>query len=111
MRILVCGSRNYENAPFVHSVLRSYHDHKPTIIHGDARGADEMADHAALMLGYDSEKYAADWRKHGRAAGPIRNRQMLDTNPDVVIAFGTGRGTSDCVGEAERRGIAVMRYP
>jgi predicted polyphosphate/ATP-dependent NAD kinase len=111
MRILVCGSRNYTDAELIRGILNIYRDDSPTIVHGDCRGADSIADHAALMLGYDSERWAADWKKHGRAAGPIRNRQMLDSGVDLVLAFGVGRGTSDCVGEATRRNIPVVRHP
>jgi hypothetical protein len=60
------------------------------------------------------EKYPADWDKYGPAAGPIRNRQMLDTGVDLVIAFRVegvpSTGTDDCTAEAKRRGIEVREY-
>lgn len=56
-------------------------------------------------------EFPADWKLHGHAAGPIRNRQMLDEKPDLVIAFhedwANAKGTRDCVAEAGRRGIKV----
>lgn len=58
-------------------------------------------------LGFWVEDFPADWERNGRAAGPIRNRQMLDGKPDLVIAFPGGKGTADMVAEAKRRGIAV----
>jgi hypothetical protein len=111
VRILVCGSRAYTNAAKIRSVLAEieYRSQGPTIVHGAAIGADHLAAEAAFLLGYRTEAYPADWEKHGRAAGPIRNRQMLDTKPDLVIAFGHGKGTSDTVTEARHRGIPVRR--
>ena len=54
--------------------------------------------------------YAADWKAHGRAAGPIRNQRMIDGGkPDLVITFPGGRGTADMVRRAEKAGIEVTR--
>jgi hypothetical protein len=115
-KLLVCGSREWRDRNAVHLVLmcepnhQGWGDSPVTVIHGGARGADSFADQSARDLGYDVKVFPADWDKHGRAAGPIRNRQMLDEQPDLVVAFGQGRGTNDTVGEAERRGIPVRRF-
>lgn len=59
-------------------------------------------------------KIMAEWNRLGRRAGPIRNREMLDLQPDIVLAFhdnlGESRGTKDCAEEAIRRGIPVAVY-
>ncbi len=82
------------------------------LIHGDCRGADKLAASVALEFGFDVHPYPADWDKHGDAAGPIRNRQMLDLKPDLVIAFhanySKSKGTKDCVTEARKRKIPVQ---
>ena len=52
--------------------------------------------------------YPADWDKHGKAAGPIRNKQMIDEGkPDLVIAFPGGRGTAGAVRLAKFAGVTV----
>lgn len=111
LRILVCGSRRYDNDARIEEVLRQYAPvhagPRVALIHGNAAGADTRAGEIGYWLGFDVQPYQADWAKHGKAAGPIRNRQMLDTNPDLVIAFAGGVGTKDCVNEAKRRGIPV----
>jgi hypothetical protein len=109
LRILVCGSRYYTDFSRVHRVLAEYGQAQPVIIHGDAKGADSLAEAAAALLDFATERHVADWATHGKAAGPIRNRQMLDREPNLVIAFGDGKGTRDTVNEAGRRGIAVRR--
>lgn len=54
--------------------------------------------------------YPADWEKHGRAAGPIRNEKMLIVGtPDMVLAFPGGRGTADMIRKAEAAGLPVRR--
>ncbi|BAQ18361.1 hypothetical protein GL4_2928 [Methyloceanibacter caenitepidi] len=79
------------------------------MIHGNATGADALAGFWAIAVGVPILAFAADWNKHGRAAGPIRNKQMLDEGkPDLVIAFPGGRGTANMVRQARERGVEVV---
>jgi hypothetical protein len=52
--------------------------------------------------------FDADWTKHGKAAGPIRNQEMID-EADALAAFPGGRGTADCVRRAKAKGIPIFR--
>jgi hypothetical protein len=83
------------------------------IVHGGAPGADRMAGSLALKLGLCTPiVYPAQWKTHGKAAGPIRNRLMLDEEkPDLVIAFWDGEspGTKDMIEETERRHIELWK--
>ena len=47
------------------------------VLHGGARGADAAIGRAAHQLGWSSLVMPAQWERHGRAAGPIRNRELL----------------------------------
>jgi phage FluMu gp28-like protein len=117
VRVLVCGSRDWEDFRVIQNRLRDLADsigqrwlyEKQILMHGDAAGADTIAARAARMMGFDIEAYPANWKRHGRAAGPIRNRVMLDREPDVVLAFqrNGSRGTQDTINEARKRGIPV----
>ena len=110
MKVLVCGDRNWAREAPIRERLSTL-PKDAIIIEGGARGADTLARHAAEYLGLKVVEFPADWDRHGRAAGPIRNRQMLDEKPDLVIAFhpdlDSSRGTADTVREARRRGILV----
>lgn len=122
MRILVCGGREYGfddpvgKSNFVRMMLlKVLHwgrgQELPmdvTIIHGDATGADTLGGLAAQWFGWKCEVYPADWEKHGKAAGPIRNKQMLDEGkPDLVVAFPGGKGTANMVKQAREAGVEV----
>jgi alpha-beta hydrolase superfamily lysophospholipase len=80
-----------------------------TVIHGGAEGADRMAGVIAHELGLKVDVHYADWKTHGKAAGPIRNREMLEEEPDVVLAFPGPRsvGTRNCIAQARQRGLLV----
>ena len=114
MKVLVCGGRDYDKAQvwnaLEHIVQSEICPWPPTcLIHGAARGADEGAAEWAKSEGIKSIAYPANWRKHGKAAGPMRNQKMIDeAKPDAVVAFPGGRGTADMVRRAYSAGIPVV---
>lgn len=109
-RVLVCGSRSWTNGALIERVLRAYGP--AVIVHGAARGADRLADSVARTLGWPVEPHPADWRRHGRNAGPKRNLAMLDTRPALVVGFttrpGGTPGTRHTLTNARRRGIPTV---
>lgn len=83
------------------------------LIHGDCDiGADQCAERWYVCVGkfLDVSRtfYPADWRRLGKAAGPIRNQTMADRRPDLVIAFPGGRGTADMTMRARASGLRVI---
>lgn len=78
-RILICGDRNWTNYDVILKSLSDEHQRESVevVIQGEATGADVMGKQAAIQLGIPVLSFPADWRKHGRSAGPIRNRQQL----------------------------------
>ena len=108
-RILVCGGRDFDDFEVVYVALAPFiRSGVTTIIHGGARGADDLAGQFAALWSLAVEVYPADWDTHGRAAGPIRNKQMLEEGkPDLVIAFPGGKGTANMIGQAKEAGIPV----
>lgn len=106
--MLVCGSRGWKDAEAIEERLAELPP-ASTIMHGRALGADYLADRAARVLGHAVEQFPADWETHGRRAGIVRNLQMLDQRPELVLAFwdGSSPGTAHTIEEARRRGIPV----
>ena len=78
------------------------------VVHGGADGDRYVA---RKLLEMDPERrqveVPADWDRHGRAAGPIRNAEMIARSPAAVIAFRGGRGTADTVRRANAADVPV----
>lgn len=116
MKIVVTGDRNWEDRVTVETAMRllmPVHDREGiTIIAGGARGLDTIAAEIAESYGYAVEIHEANWDLYGKAAGPIRNQEMLDKDPEFVLAFHDqlekSKGTRNCVKEAEKREIPVI---
>lgn len=116
-RVLVCGGREYDDKERVGRVLDAVLAGAQSagkdlvIIHGNARGADLLADQYAREKSLRVIPFPADWDTHGKRAGFIRNKQMLDEgNPHAVIAFPGGIGTRMMVGLAKRYNIPTKEY-
>jgi YspA, cpYpsA-related SLOG family len=108
MRVLVCGGRDFTDQALLEARLAGILG-VAVIIEGGALGADRLAREFGQQRGITVETFPADWQKHGRAAGPIRNKRMLeDGKPDLVVAFPGGRGTANMVGQARAAGVRVI---
>jgi hypothetical protein len=119
MRILVTGSRAWENEGLVHLALGqlafagSHANSEVVIVHGDCpTGADAMAKAWAIQNNITQEAHPANWAKYGRSAGPIRNKKMVKLGADVCVAFplGQSRGTRHCMAKALEANIRVLNY-
>lgn len=113
MRLLVCGGTRFTDRKKLWAFLDWAHGFVgiDELVHGDAPGADTMADEwGKARLGPDKvQAFPADWSR-GRRAGPERNSQMLRVaRPDWVIAAPGANGTEDMVAKAEARGVPVTR--
>lgn len=110
-KVIVCGGRDFVDWDWLNEVLNAMHAiHSFThIIHGDAYGADTLAENWAIDHGVQDVACPANWKQWPVAAGPIRNQAMLDLGADAVIAFPGGKGTADMVSRARRRGVPVIK--
>lgn len=117
MRVLVCGSRTFDDSHLLNCVLDGLHADladwhgSMTVVQGGARGADRLAKTWANLTGsVGQEEFPADWDGLGKRAGYVRNVEMLDSGVDLVIAFldrEMTKGTGHTVTEAKRRGLPV----
>lgn len=109
--LLVCGGRDYQDFPRLYRDLCRLQEATgfSVLVHGAAPGADRMSGRWAGGRVVETRAHPADWDRHGRAAGPIRNQEMLDTeHPDAVVAFPGGPGTADMRRRSVARGLFVL---
>ncbi len=109
-RVIIAGSRFFNNYNFLKRKCEKILENKKkvTILSGGCRGTDKLGEDFAKEKGYDLEVYLAEWNIHGKAAGPIRNTEMVD-KADALIAFvGKGSvGTKDVIKKAKNKGLLI----
>lgn len=109
MRIVVTGGRDYRNWETVRRVLDGI---QPDSVYvGDATGLDAMAAEWCDSRCVSHQIFVANWDKFGKLAGPIRNEEMLRKagRDAIVIAFPGGKGTANCVREAMKLNMTVLK--
>jgi hypothetical protein len=108
MKLLVCGGRDFAGQTELWAALDALSPKE--VCQGGARGADELAGLWAAERGVPCSVFKADWETHGKAAGPIRNAEMLKAfKPTLVLATPGGRGTDDMVRRSRKAGVPVLR--
>lgn len=115
-KYLFTGSRDWVDENPLLTLLSLWDPLNTIIIHGKAPGLDMLIDSLARPRGFEIRSYPANWNRYRRAAGPIRNQEILDKEhkpPDDVIhqcfAFPlqASKGTWDMVKRAEQAKIIV----
>lgn len=124
MRVIFTGSRNwtgFEAERRAGEVLTSLEafvgiigQAPMVIVHGDnPEGLDAIVDRWAVRRGYEPERHPAKWDVFGKAAGPIRNQEMVDLGADMCLGFPLpgSKGTVDCMNRARLAGILTIVVP
>lgn len=109
MKYAIIGSRTITDSSKIFEILDSYSITE--IISGGAAGADAVANEYAIAKNLPKVIFFPDWEKYGRAAGPIRNKSIVDAS-DVVIAFwdGKSKGTLHSINYAKKTGKKVETW-
>jgi len=117
IRLLICGDREWKKKDRIRrELLLLGISNIEVVIHGAARGADSLGAEVAEELGINKRRikpFPAKWEEQGKAAGVIRNSQMLkEGRPTYVLAFHShlktqSKGTADMVRKAKAVGIEV----
>lgn len=112
-RVLLTASRSWTDFHSIWSLLDLIHAEHPDMVlrHGAARGGDWIAEMWAHARRVTSSSYPARWDRYGRAAGIIRNGEMVQAGADECLAFirDRSRGATDCADKAEAAGIPTTR--
>lgn len=114
MNLCVNGSRTFSDERLLYAVLTDYvslvesKGSLVTILSGGCRGADLLAEQFAKEVYIPIRRFNAEWDLYGKAAGPIRNKKMID-HAHGLISFwdGQSRGTKHTIDYARKKGIPV----
>ena len=86
MKLIIAGSRTFTDYQLLCHTLAPERHRLTEVIHGGARGADQLGFRWAVRHHVRSRCFAADWERFGKAAGVRRNHQMAQAG-DLLVAF------------------------
>lgn len=107
MKVAVIGSRGFNDYELVKTTLSPINI--TLLVSGGAKGADSLGERYANENNIETLIFKPDWKKHGPAAGPLRNTDIVN-NADTIIAFwdGESKGTKDSITKAEKLGKNII---
>jgi len=108
MKLIIAGGRNYFFTDTDVSALNQIQN-ITEVVCGMAKGADDEGRWWANRCDIPVKCFPSDWTNHGRAAGPIRNREMAEY-ADAVVLFPGGSGTANMFNEAKRRSLKIFDW-
>lgn len=117
-RVLITGSRDWENQFLIHNTLTNLYWMLPNgqdviLVTGKCeRGADAMCEATARHLGWQIEEHPAKWDVLGKRAGFTRNAEMVALGADMCLAFilNESKGATMTANLAEKAGIETLRF-
>lgn len=112
MKLAVIGGRTFTDEKRLFEELDKY-DNITEIISGYARGGDLHGKRYALMKGIKYTEYLPDWELHGKSAGIIRNRYIIDDSDEILAAHdGISKGTLFSINYAIKQGkkVNILNY-
>lgn len=114
MKVIIAGSRDVDEAAAYFAIgvcigrLAKKGVHVKEIVSGGARGVDTYAIAIAKQYNYGLKVFPADWDKHGKRAGYLRNVEMAEY-ADALIAIWDGRspGTKMMIDIAKKKDMPM----
>jgi hypothetical protein len=109
MKVIIAGSRSINDIELVkYAVLESGFD-ITEVVSGRARGVDTLGEIWARENNISLAYFPADWKKYGRAAGPIRNAEMAKYGEALIAIMESGsKGTANMVKNAKALGLEIF---
>ena len=109
--LIIAGGRDFDDYALLERTVDQFLENiqdEITIFCGKARGADSLGEQYAKSRGYAVEYFPPDWRRYGRGAGLVRNREMVE-KADALAAFwdGGSRGTEHIIQLARDRRLRL----
>ena len=95
-RIIIAGSRSFDNYELLCETLDNYHIDSKTdiIVSGGSKGADTLGERYAKEHGIHFKQFLADWDTLGKSAGYIRNKEMGNYATEAIIFWdGESKGS------------------
>lgn len=108
MKVIIAGSRTISDRELVEAAIKASGFEITEVVCGMARGVDTVGLNWARDNNIPVKAFPADWEKYGRAAGPIRNKQMAEyAEALIAIMAPNSRGTKNMIETAIKRGLKL----
>ena len=105
LKVIIAGSRDINDFDLVLETVKKSGikiSEISEIVSGGAKGVDSVGESIAKAFGIPVKKFPADWDKHGKVAGFIRNKEMADYSDALIAVW-------DCRSKGTKHMIETMK--
>lgn len=102
MKVIIAGSRDITDYSIVYSAFASCPFDITEIVSGCAKGVDSLGEQIGSLCLIPVCKFPADWNKHGKAAGPIRNKQMAEYADAAIVIHNGSKGSLNMIEQMKK---------
>jgi hypothetical protein len=108
-KTIIAGSRGITDYSLVEEAVKESNFCIQEVVSGTARGVDKLGEEYATKNCIPLSKFPADWNKHGKGAGYIRNSQMADYADSLIALWdGKSKGTKHMIDDSKKKGLNVF---
>lgn len=109
MKTIIAGGRDITEWFHLQEAIEAYWNEITEVVSGGATGVDALGERFARECGIPIVQFKADWKRYGKMAGPMRNREMAEYAEALLAIWdGESRGTANMIEEATKRGLFVQ---
>lgn len=111
MKTIIAGSRSITEYNLLLRAIEQCPFKITSVVSGKAKGVDSLGEQYSKEHNLPIHLFPADWKKFGRGAGIVRNREMA-TNAEALLALwdGKSKGTESMIKLARQAGILVFIF-
>ena len=111
MKVIIAGSRSIIDYEIVKLAVQKSGFTISEVVSGTCAGPDKLGERWAQENNIPIKRFPADWNKHGKVAGPIRNSEMVKYCENAIIIWdGISRGTQDTITKMQNANKELFIY-
>ncbi len=111
MKVIIAGSRTITCPAIVSTAIADSGFEITEVVSGGARGVDKVGERIARDFGIKVRRFPANWEMYGKAAGPMRNREMAKyADAAIVVWDGVSSGSKHMIDTAKKAGLKVFVF-
>lgn len=107
MKLIIAGTRTFDDYGLLCESIDRMNGVEE-IISGGASGADSLGELYAKANELSIKRFPADWNKHGKSAGYIRNKEMAEYATHCIVFWdGISKGSKHMIDLAKEKGLTT----